>query len=168
MFVTAARESRVPIIAAVTGGLELALSCDFIIASERARFADTHLRVGVYPGPVMVELPRRIGMARAREMSLTGNFVDAAEARRIGLANHVVPHDQLVDFALQMASDIAEQEPSMVAIMRQDWNSTAGLPIAEAHELHIQYAREGGFAEAEATGIASHHKAVMQRAKLGG
>src|SRR5690606_20262240 len=72
--------SRAPIIAAVngaavTGGFEIALKCDFIIASQRATFADTHMRVGVYPGPVLVDLPRRIGMARAREMSMTGNFI---------------------------------------------------------------------------------------------
>src|SRR5262249_14530034 len=72
----AAAAAAVPFIAAVngaavTGGFELALACDFMIASERARFADTHLRVGVYPGPVAVDLPRRVGMAYAREMSLT-------------------------------------------------------------------------------------------------
>ena len=94
-FVAATAASRVPVIAAVngpavTGGLELALACDFIIASERATFADTHLRVGVYPGSVLVELPRRVGMAWAREMSLTGDFVDADTALRIGLVNHVV------------------------------------------------------------------------------
>src|SRR5215211_2796959 len=55
---------------AVTGGFELALGCDFIVASERAAFADTHVRVGVYPGPVLLDLPRRVGIAWAREMSL--------------------------------------------------------------------------------------------------
>lgn len=62
--------------------------------------ADTHVRVGVYPGPVLVDLPRRVGMAKAREMSMTGNFVDADTALRIGLANHVVAHDELVPFTL--------------------------------------------------------------------
>ena len=96
-----AADSAVPTIAAVngpavTGGFELALACDFIVASERAAFADTHLRVGVYPGPVLVDLPRRVGMAWAREISMTGNFVDAATALRIGIANHVVAHDDLL------------------------------------------------------------------------
>ena len=113
-FIDAAAASEVPMIAAVngaavTGGFELALACDFMIASERARFADTHLRVGVYPGPVAVDLPRRVGTAYAREMSLTGDFVDAAEALRIGLVNHVVPHDQLLEVAAAKARAIAEQ-----------------------------------------------------------
>ena len=104
-FLAAVRGSRVPTIAAVngpavTGGFELAPACDFIVASTRAAYADTHVRVGVYPGPVLVDLPRRVGMAKAREMSMTGNFVDADTALRIGLANHVVAHDELVPFTL--------------------------------------------------------------------
>ena len=131
-FIDAAAASDVPIIAAVngaavTGGFELALACDFIIASERARFADTHLRVGVYPGPVAVDLPRRVGMAYAREMSLTGDFVDAAEALRIGLVNHVVPHEELVAVAMEKARSIAEQPQDMVAMLRQDWTATDRL-----------------------------------------
>src|SRR5436190_9700632 len=93
--------SKVPMIAAVngaavTGGFEVALLCDFMIASERAVFADTHLRVGVYPGPVVVDLPRRVGGAWARQISLSGDFVDAATALRIGLVNQVVAHDELL------------------------------------------------------------------------
>ena len=66
---------------AVTGGLELALNCDFLVASERAKFGDTHARVGVMPGWGMtVLLPQAIGVRRAREMSFTGNFIDADEA----------------------------------------------------------------------------------------
>src|SRR5262249_1956616 len=81
-FVASVADSDVAVIAAVngpaaTGGFEIALAADFIVASERAAFADTHIRVGVYPGPVMVDLPRRVGAAWAREMSMTGNFVDA-------------------------------------------------------------------------------------------
>ena len=74
--------------AAVTGGLELALSCDFLIASEQATFADTHSRVGVMPGGGMsIRLPQLIGINRARQMSLTGNFVHAATARDWGLVD---------------------------------------------------------------------------------
>jgi enoyl-CoA hydratase len=113
-FVDSAGNSKIPVIAAVngaavTGGLELALACDFIVASENAKFADTHLRVGVYPGPVVVDLPRKVGAAKAAEMSLTGDFVDATTALRIGLANHVVPHSELIPTAMRIAESIAEQ-----------------------------------------------------------
>jgi enoyl-CoA hydratase len=169
-FLDAVSESPVPIIAAVngpavTGGFELALACDFIVASERARFADTHLRVGVYPGPVLVTLPRRIGMAKAREMTLTGNFVDADVALRIGLANHVVPHDQLLPFSTELAEAIAEQDRAMVREARKDWDLTGGLPIFEAQRLHTQHARDSGFTDARAADIASRRDDVIARAR---
>ena len=87
---------RLPLIGAIngpaiTGGLEIALNCDFLVASERALFGDTHARVGLQPGwGGAVLLVEAIGVRRAREMSFTGNFVDAQEALRIGLVNHVV------------------------------------------------------------------------------
>src|SRR5579859_608931 len=136
-FNAAVAASRVPVIAAVngpavTGGFELALAADFIVASDRATFADTHLRVGVYPGPVLVDLPRRVGMAWAREISLTGNFVDAATALRIGIANHVVPHEELLPFTMRLAASIAEADRDMVAVMREDWDATSGIPVRDA------------------------------------
>src|SRR5208282_2153798 len=92
--------------AAVTGGLELALACDFLVASERARFADTHARVGIMPGwGLTYELPEAIGVRRAREMSATGNFVGARTAMEWGLVNHLVPHSELLGFARQLAAD---------------------------------------------------------------
>ena len=84
---------------AVTGGFELALNCDFLIASEHAKFGDTHTRVGVMPGwGLTVLLPQAIGVRRAREMSFTGNFMSADEALERGLVNHVVPHPELIPF----------------------------------------------------------------------
>ena len=71
--------------AAVTGGFELALACDYLYASEHARFADTHARVGILPGWGLSQLSRLIGINRAREMSLTGNFIDAERAEAWGL-----------------------------------------------------------------------------------
>jgi enoyl-CoA hydratase len=170
-FIAAAASSSVPIIAAVngpavTGGFELALACDFIVASERAAFADTHLRVGVYPGPVLVDLPRRVGEAWAREMSLTGDFVDAATAQRIGIANHVVAHDELVPFALAKAHAIAEQPRDMVATMRADWEATVGTPRREARRIHAQHGA-ALYTTATPTGasIASHREEVIARAR---
>jgi len=100
---------------AITGGLELALACDFLVASERARFADTHARVGIQPGwGLTVLLPEAVGMRRAREMSATGNFVDAETALAWGLVNHVVAHAELLDHALGLAGDIASNDARAV------------------------------------------------------
>ena len=94
--------------ACVTGGLELALSCTFVVASDRARFADTHARLDVVAGwGLTALLPRAVGVRKAAEMSITGNFVDAAEALRLGLVNHVVPHGELGSFARDLADDVA-------------------------------------------------------------
>lgn len=107
---------------AVTGGLELALSCDFLVASERAKFGDTHTRVGVMPGWGMtVLLPQAIGVRRAREMSFTGNFVDADEALRLGLVNHVVAHDELLPFARRLAADISGNDQDGVRQIRSTY-----------------------------------------------
>jgi len=92
---------------AITGGFELALNCDFLIASEHAKFGDTHSRVGVMPGwGLTVLLPQAIGVRRAREMSFTGNFLSAEEALQFGLVNHVVAHADLLPFARSIATDI--------------------------------------------------------------
>lgn len=168
-FIDAVAQSAVPTIAAVngaavTGGFEVALACDFIVASDRARFADTHVRVGVYPGPVLVELPRRVGMAKAREMSMTGNFVDADTALRIGLANHLVPHVELLPFALELASAIAEQDPRMIATMRGDWDETGSLPRWEAHRRHGEIGREHGFGNSGKATLQANMAAVVARA----
>ena len=104
---------------AVTGGFELALNCDFLVASERAAFADTHARVGVMPGwGLTVLLPQAIGVRRAREMSLTGNFMGAAEALACGLVNHVVPHADLIPFTRRLALDIIGNDQPGVRQMK--------------------------------------------------
>ncbi len=168
-FTRAVHESEIPIIAAVngpavTGGFELALACDFMIGSPRARFADTHLIVGVYPGPVLVDLPRRVGPAFAREMSLTGRFIDADTALRIGLLNHVVPEANLVPFALELAGEIASRDSKMVRAMREDWRRTSGLGLEEAHRSHLAFAEQAGFAGSRGEEIAANRGAVLARA----
>lgn len=117
---------------AITGGFELALNCDFLIASEHAKFGDTHSRVGVMPGwGLTVLLPQAIGVRRAREMSFTGNFMLADEALAFGLVNHVVPHEELMPFTRGIAADIIGNEQDGVRNIRatyahhvqdeQDW-----------------------------------------------
>ncbi|MEZ5253477.1 MAG: enoyl-CoA hydratase [Microthrixaceae bacterium] len=109
-----------PIIAAVngpaiTGGFEVALQCTFIIASERARFADTHARVGILPGAGLTALlTEAVGVRRATELSLTGNFLDAQTAYELGLVNRVVPHDELMATARATAADIVSNDQRAV------------------------------------------------------
>ena len=105
---------------AITGGFELALNCDFLIASEHAKFGDTHARVGVMPGwGLTVLLPQAVGVRRAREMSFTGNFMLADEALERGLVNHVVPHAELIPFTRRVALDIiGNDQPGVRQIRR--------------------------------------------------
>ena len=121
---------------AVTGGLELALNCDFLVASERARFADTHARVGVHPlWGLTVLLPEAIGLRRAREMSATGNFIDAATALAWGLVNHVVPHEDLLPFARRLGADIASNDRRAVRALLATYDETSLVSGAEAWEV---------------------------------
>lgn len=104
---------------AITGGFELALNCDFLVASENAKFGDTHARVGVMPGwGLTVLLPQAVGVRRAREMSMTGNFMLADEALERGLVNHVVPHADLMSFTRRLALDIVGNDQPGVRQIR--------------------------------------------------
>ncbi|MFF1552968.1 enoyl-CoA hydratase [Rhodococcus erythropolis] len=142
---------------AITGGLELALHCDFIIASNNAVFADTHTRVGIVPfWGMSVLLPAAIGARNAAYMSLTGRLIDASEAIKMGLVAQVVDQDKLIDSALAAASDIASAELKSTAtlasqyrnITRQEWFDheidvarkffADGFSIAEIEERRVR------------------------------
>jgi enoyl-CoA hydratase len=130
--------------ACVSGALEVALSAAFVVASDRARFADTHTRLGVVPTWGMTALlPRAVGVRMAREMSVTGRFVDAAEALRAGLVNHVVAHEELLPFTLGLAAQIAGT-PAVGEMLglysRGEDLSLAGALAAEAaHSARRRY-----------------------------
>jgi enoyl-CoA hydratase len=119
--VAAIEASRKPVIGAIngvaiTGGFEVALACDMLIASTEARFADTHARVGIMPGwGLSQKLSRLIGIYRAKELSLTGNFLDAQTAADWGLVNRVVEPHLLIETALNLAADIATVPEQAVA-----------------------------------------------------
>ncbi len=105
---------------AITGGFEVALACDILIASERARFADTHARVGILPGwGLSQKLSRLIGIYRAKELSLSGNFLDARTAEAWGLVNRVVPPEELMPAALKLAAEIASVPGDSVNIYKK-------------------------------------------------
>ena len=126
----------------VTGGFELALSCDFLVASERATFADTHARVGVTPGGGMsVNLPQSVGLRKAKEMSLTGNFIDAGDAFRLGLVNRVVPHDQLLPTARKLAGDIAGNDQVAVRNLKRLYDRGSKLSVGDAIALEQEIFR---------------------------
>jgi enoyl-CoA hydratase len=130
---------------AITGGLELALNCDFLVASERAKFGDTHSRVGVQPGwGLTVLLPQAVGVRRAREMSFTGNFVGADQALVWGLVNHVVPHDDLLPAARLLAHDIVGNDQAGVRAIRETYDAIHGNPDGWAieHERSAAWLRE--------------------------
>jgi enoyl-CoA hydratase/carnithine racemase len=116
------RACRTPIIAAVngacyTGALELALSCSFLIASDRARFADTHASVGLVAGwGLSALLPRAVGVRMARQMMTTGEPIGAAAALRAGLVTEVVPHALLLDRAGEIAAAIGAAHPGAVEV----------------------------------------------------
>ena len=139
--VVALEQCRQPIIgavngAAVTGGFELALACDFLFASDQARFADTHARVGILPGwGLSQKLSRIIGINRAREMSLTGNFIDAHRAEAWGLVNRVCKPEQLVDEALACAAQMADSDPRAVFALKALMNDGVKQTLGDALEL---------------------------------
>jgi enoyl-CoA hydratase len=154
---------------AVTGGLELALGCDFLIASERARFADTHGRVGVMPGMGMtVRLPALIGIDRARRMSLTGDFIDARVAYEWGLVTEVVAHDELVPRAMALASTIASVPTAHVEALRaqyDDVQSHVGDAAWDAETRRSQAWMRERFDRAR---LATERAGIIERGRSGG
>ena len=136
--------------AAITGGFEFALNCDFLIASERAVFADTHARVGVMPGwGLSALLADAVGVRRAREISLTGNFVTAEEALTWGLVNRVVAHDDLLPTVQRIAADIAGNDPPSVGRMLATYREQEDADRAEAWRIEgaaaTEFRRRVGF-----------------------
>ncbi len=164
--ITKTGELRTPIIGAIngatfTGGLEMALGCDFLIASERAVFADTHARVGILPGGGMTaRLPQVVGAAMARRLSMTGEVVDAARAERLGLVTEVVSHERLLDRALELAGQIAEVPgPTMVGLKEiYTRGSDPLISPALAAEQAIAGAQTRDF-----DGLGDRYRAVAQR-----
>jgi len=151
---------------AVTGGLELALACDLLIASERATFADTHARIGVLPGwGLTVALPEAVGLRRAREMSATGNFINARTALEWGLVNHVVPHDELLDFSRRLAADMTTTDSDALAAIFASYDQGALVTGREAWQIEARaHARwhSGGI---DAAQVASRREAVIRRGR---
>ena len=149
------RKISKPIIAAVSGyclggGNELAMNCDIVVASESASFGQPEVNVGIIPGAGGTQrLPRVVGKYKAMEMILTGKSISADEAYRIGLVNHVVPPESLMEEAKKIATDIASKPPISIrsakeAILKaQDTTLEVGLEF-ERKAFYMLFATEDG------------------------
>lgn len=149
---------------AITGGFEVAIACDVLIASENARFADTHARVGIMPGwGLSQKLSRMIGISRAKELSLTGNFLSAEQAERWGLVNRVVAPDELLPAARQLAEDMLSVEPQML----KDYLKLIddGYAASFGEGMAIEAERSPGNAAVSAEDVEARRVAVQARGK---
>ncbi|MES2965571.1 MAG: enoyl-CoA hydratase-related protein [Bdellovibrionota bacterium] len=134
----------IPVIAAVNGfalggGLELALACDFIYASENAKFGLPECTLGLMPGyGGTVRLPRRVGVGRAREMTFTGSMIGAQEALQIGLVNKIFPQAELVAKARETAALIGSRAPQAIAMIKKSIHEGASLGEVQANDLEAR------------------------------
>jgi enoyl-CoA hydratase/carnithine racemase len=160
-----------PTIAAVNGyafggGCELALGCDLRIASEKAVFGLPEVLLGALPGGGGTQtLPRLIGLGDALLLMLTGESIDAAEALRLRLVQKVVPDDQLLDGALNIAEAICRGGKNAVPMIKEVATKGLGLPIAEAlwlEQVYFQRNREEAIDEIE-----ERLRAFQERSKKG-
>lgn len=150
---------------AITGGFELALACDVLIASENARFADTHARVGIMPGwGLSQKLSRLIGLYRAKELSLSGNFLDAQTAERWGLVNRVVPANELLPAAKALAADMAQIEAGMMSRMKKLIDEGFGMTFDDALALEARISTAHN-TEVKPEEVESRRGAVLARGR---
>jgi enoyl-CoA hydratase len=133
-----------PVIAMINGfclggGCELAMSCDLRVASDRARFGQPEIKLGLIPGGGGTQrLPRLVGMGHAMRLILTGEMIGAEEARAIGLVEMVVPHDELRERTLELAAAIAAKSPLTVRVAKEALRASEQLPLEDG----IRYERD--------------------------
>ncbi len=127
---------------AVTGGFEIALACDVLVCSTAARFADTHARVGIMPGwGLSQKLGRTIGIYRAKELSLTGNYLTAEQADAWGLVNRVVAPDELLPACRALAHDMLSCDPGVMRAYKRVIDEGYALPFGDALRLESDASR---------------------------
>jgi len=130
------KNCRIPIIAAVNGfafggGCEIAMTCDIVLASDKAQFGQPEIKIGTIPGAGGTQrLPRAIGKSREVELALTGNSMSAAEAERRGLISRVVPHEKLMDEAIALATQIAGLSRPVVVLCKEAVNAVYDTPLS--------------------------------------
>lgn len=140
---TAAEDFPKPVIAMINGfclggGCELALSCDIRIASDKSRFGQPEINLGIIPGGGGTQrLTRLVGEGKAMQMILTGEMIDAQEAYRIGLVNDVYPADQLESKTMELAAKIAEKSPVALAMAKTAVKNAARMNLREGLDQEI-------------------------------
>lgn len=150
---------------AITGGFELALMCDVLLASEDAKFADTHARVGIMPGwGLSQRLSRLIGMSRAKELSLTGNFLEADMAERWGLVNRVYPADELLPAAIKLGHDMASCDPVLLKNYKKVIDDGFATGFGEGLRLEVERSAEHA-RSVTAESVEAARKAVTARGR---
>ena len=126
---------------ALGGGCELVAACDIVIASDRSRFGQPEIKLGVFPPVACVLLPLIIGDKRAREMILTGDLIDAVEAARLGLVNHVVPAPQLPQKTQEILTKLRELSGASIEITRRAIDLGRGrsldVALAEVENIYL-------------------------------
>ncbi|MBP6580088.1 MAG: enoyl-CoA hydratase [Sphingomonadales bacterium] len=168
--VKAIEQCRKPVIGAIngvaiTGGFEVAIACDILIASTNARFADTHARVGILPGwGLSQKLSRMIGISRAKQLSFSGNFLDAETACAWGLVNSVVPADELMTHAKALARDIASVDSGMVATYKKLIDEGYAMPFGDAMAHEHAYSSAAN-ARVSAEEVEARRLAVIERGR---
>ncbi len=134
-------EMEIPTIAAINGfalggGLELAMACDIRIASDKAKFGQPEINLGIIPGAGGTQrLPRIVGIGVAKKLVLTGEIIDAREALRIGLVEEVVEHEKLMERAKELAGKIAEKSWIAVKLAKRALNASLSTPLREGLRL---------------------------------
>jgi enoyl-CoA hydratase len=150
---------------AITGGFELALACDLLIASTEARFADTHARVGIMPGwGLSQKLSRTVGIYRAKELSLTGNYLGAEQAGAWGLVSRVVAPDQLLPTCQALARDMLSCDPDVLRSYKRVIDQGFAATFADGMRIEAEASRKhAGAVTAEA--IAQRRATVQERGR---
>ena len=127
---------------AITGGFEISLSCDLLIATPETRFADTHARVGLIAGwGLGARLSRAVGLARAKELSLTGNFLSAEKAYEWGLVNRIVPAEELLPTCNQLAQDMLSCVPEVMNEYKRQIDHAYDLALGDAMTYEVDISR---------------------------
>lgn len=158
-FGVAIQNFPVPVIAAVNGiafggGCEIALLCDFIIASKNASFALPEVKRGLIPGLGGTQrMSRRIGIAKAKELIFTGRSVSADEACSLGLANHVVENNKLIEKAINIAKEIVENAPISIIEAKRAINKGYDLNLQEALNIESMSYKAAAATEDRKEGI---------------